>query len=146
MRCAATRVIQPDESCARRFAAQGLRTPDWGGHRYHYCFTDGYTYRGMAEMAAAFREAGLAEADRLTREAEEYRRCILDVLERVEYTDPETGLLFVPNTVYFRQGERGGVWVADGPRALLDAGLLLTDKRWEPMLAMTRRRWGTLGA
>ena len=144
---AATQVIQPD---GKKVAHYGLLPKgcvhDWGGHRYHYCFTDGYTYRGMAEMAAAFREAGLAEADRLTREAEEYRCCILDVLERAEYTDPETGLLFVPNTVYFRQGERGGVWVADGPRALFDAGLLgPTDKRWEPMLAMTRRRWGTLG-
>jgi hypothetical protein len=143
---AATRAVQAD---GKKVAHYGLLPKgcvhDWGGHRYHYCFTDGYTYRGMAEMAAAFREAGLAEADRLTREAEEYRRCILDVLKRVEYIDPETGLLFVPNTVYFRQGERGGVWVADGPRALFDTGLLgPTDQRWEPMLAMTTRKWGAM--
>jgi hypothetical protein len=100
----------------------------------------------MAEMAAVFREAGLPEADRLFREADEYRRCILDVLKRVEYVDPETGLLYVPNSVYFRQGERGGVWIADGPRSLFNTGLLdaAADKRWEPMLDMILRKWGAM--
>ena len=74
-------------------------------------FSDAYTYKGMADMAAAFREAGLPEADRLANDADEYRQCILDTLHRVEFTDPDSGLLFVPNTVYYRQGERGGVWL-----------------------------------
>jgi hypothetical protein len=124
------------------------RVHDWGGHRFHFCFSDGYTYQGMAEMAAAFREAGLAEADRLAADVEEYRRCLRDVVERVEFTDPETGLRFLPNTVYFRQGERGGAWASDGPRALFDAGVLhpVADaKYWEPMLALLQHRMGTLG-
>jgi len=143
----ATRVLGPD---GRRVAHFGLlprgRVHDWAGHRYHYAWTDGYTYKGMAQMAAAFREAGLPEADRLTRDVEEYRGCILDCLARVETVDPETGLLFVPNTVYFKQGERGGAWMADGPRALFDTGLLeaSSDRRWEPTLALLSRRFGTL--
>ena len=120
---------------------------DWGGHRYHFCFTDGWTYHGMAAMALAFREAGLPEADRFVREAEEYRQCLRDVVQRTEYVDPATNLLFVPNTVYFRQGERGGAWVGDGPLVLFDAGVLdaATDKHWEPTLSMIMRHWGTLG-
>jgi hypothetical protein len=144
-----TRTLAPDGSKVTHYGLLPKgRVHDWAGHRYHYCFSDGFTCKGMADMAVAFREAGLPEADRLLREADEYRRCILDVMHRVEFTDPDTGLLFVPNTVYYRQGERGGVWVADGPLALFDAGLLhpVRDaKYWDSMLAMMQRKWGTLG-
>ncbi len=151
--------IQKNRETTRTLAADGKkpahygllpkgRVHDWPGYRYHYCFSDGYTYKGMADMAVAFREAGLPEADRLTREADEYRQCILDAMHRAEFTDPETGLLFVPNTVYYRDGERGGVWVADGPLALFDVGILhpVKDARyWSSMLTMIQRKWGTLG-
>ena len=104
----------------------------------------------MAETAAAFRSAGAPEAARLTADADEYRRCILDTVEKVAFKDPETGLLFLPNTVYFRQGDRGngGVWMLDGPRVLFDLGILdpVADaKYWQPLLEIVQRRWGTLG-
>ena len=151
--------IQKNRETTRTLAADGTkvthfgllpkgRVHDWAGHRYHYCFSDGFTWKGMADMAVAFREAGLPEADRLARDADEYRQCILDVLHRVEFADPDTGLLFVPNTVYYRQGERGGAWVADGPLALFDADILhpVRDaKYWESMVATMQRKWGTLG-
>ena len=130
------------------------RVHDWGGFRFHPAFTDGYTYKGMAEMAEAFREAGLPEADQFAADAEDYRRCILDVIHRIQFTDPETGLLFIPNTVYFRPREkgdipeRGGAWGSDGPRSFFDTGVLnpVADaKYWEPMLALLQRRMGTLG-
>jgi len=124
------------------------RVHDWPGYRYHYCWSDGYTYKGMADMAVAFREAGLPEAERLAREAGEYRQCILDALHQAEFTDPETSLPFVPNTVYYRQGERGGVWVFDGPRALFDVDILhpVKDaKYWDSMLATIQHKWGALG-
>ena len=130
------------------------RVHDWSGYRYHLAFTDGYTYRGMAEMAEAFREAGLPEAERFAAEAKDYRQCILDVIHRIEFTDPETGLLFIPNTVFFRPREkgdipeRGGAWASDGPRSLFDTGVLnpVADaKYWEPMLSLLERRMGTLG-
>jgi hypothetical protein len=138
----------------RRVAHFGLlpkgRSSDWAGHLYYYCWSDGYTCKGMAETAAAFRSAGVPEADRLSGDADEYRGCIRDTLEKVAFNDPETGLLFLPNTVYFRQEDRGngGVWVADGPRTLFDVGILnpVTDvKYWQPMLELVQRRWGTLG-
>jgi hypothetical protein len=144
-----TRTLEAD---GKKAAHYGLlpkgRVHDWPGYRYHYCFSDGYTYRGMADMAAAMREANLPEADRFTADAEEYGRCILDAMRRVEFTDPESSLLFVPNTVYYRQGERGGVWVFDGPRSLFDVELLhpVKDaKYWDSMLAMIQRKWGSLG-
>jgi hypothetical protein len=130
------------------------RVHDWSGHRFHLAFTDGYTYRGMSDMAAAFREAGLPEADQFAADAADYRQCILDVIERIKFTDPGTGLLFIPNTVFFRPREkgdlpeRGGAWASDGPRSLFDTRVLhpVKDGRyWEPMLALLQRRMGTLG-
>ena len=151
--------IQKNRETTRTLAADGAkpahygllpkgRVHDWPGFRYQYCWSDGYTYKGMADMAVAFREAGLPEADRLVREADEYRQCILGAMHRAEFTDPETGLLFVPNTVYYRQGERGGVWIFDGPRALFDVDILhpVKDaKYWDSMLATIQRKWGSLG-
>jgi hypothetical protein len=142
------------EADGKRVAHFGLlpkgRPHDWEGHFYYYCFTDGYTCKGTAETAAAFRSAGAPEAARLTADADEYRRCILHTVEKVAFKDPETGLLFLPNTVYFRQGNRGngGVWMLDGPRVLFDLGILnpvADGKYWQPMLELIQRRWGTLG-
>ncbi|HQK91866.1 MAG TPA: hypothetical protein PLD23_00060 [Armatimonadota bacterium] len=121
------------------------RVHDWEGHRYHFGFSDGYTWKGMSTIANAFARAGLPEADRLTAEAEEYKQCILDVARRAEFTDPETGLSFVPSTVFHREGARGGVWWADGPQALFASGILdPTDRRFEPMLEYLDRKWTTL--
>jgi hypothetical protein len=142
------------EADGKRVAHFGLlpkgRPHDWEGHFYYYCFTDAYTCKGMAETAAAFRDAGDSEAARLTADADDYRRCILDTVEKVAFKDPETGLLFLPNTVYFSKGDRGngGVWMLDGPRVLFDLGILdpVADaKYWNPLLEIVERRWGTLG-
>lgn len=151
--------IQKNREATHTLAADGTRVAhygllpkgrvhDWPGYRYHYCWSDGYTYKGMADMAVAFREAGLPEADRLAREADEYRQCIVDTMHRVEFIDPDSGLLFVPNTVYYRQGERGGIWIFDGPRALFDVDILhpVRDaKYWDSMLTTIQQKWGSLG-
>ena len=151
--------IQKEREATRTFAADGKkvahygllpkgRAHDWPGHRYHYCFSDAFTYKGMAEMAVAFREAGMPEAERFSKDAQEYRQCILDAMHQAEFTDPDTGLLFVPNTVYFRENQRGGIWRLDGPICLFAANLLdpVADaKYWDSMLAMVQRHHGTLG-
>jgi Concanavalin A-like lectin/glucanases superfamily len=121
------------------------RVHDWEGWRYHFGFTDNFTWKGMSEMAAAFREAGLPEADRLTHEADEYRRCILEVTRRAQFADPDTNLLFIPNTVYYREGSQGGLWWADGPQPMFATGLLRpSDPRFTPMVQYVERKWGML--
>ena len=145
--------IQTQRQTTRVLDENGQKVRYWGllpsgmpGDFQLFCFTftfnDSFTYLGMAEMAAAAREAGLAEADRLTREAEEYRQCILAVVHREEFVDPETGLLFVPNTVLYREtppDKRDVYWVADGPIQLYDTGILHpTDKRFADMVEFTR--------
>jgi hypothetical protein len=45
----------------------------------------------------------------LAREADEYRDCLLAAVEKAQYVDPETGLLFVPNLVIREPGEQGGL-------------------------------------
>jgi hypothetical protein len=138
----------------KRVAHFGLlpkgRAHDWPGRLYYYSCSDAYTCKGMAEAAAALRDAGAPEADRLSAAADEYRRCILDTLHQVAYKDPDTGLLFVPNSVYFRQADREsrGVWLLDGPLLLFDARILhpVADaKYWQPMLEIVQRKWGVLG-
>jgi hypothetical protein len=148
---AATRTLDSNGKPVAHFGLLPKGRPhDWEGHFYYFCWTDGYTYKGLAETATAFRTAGAKEAERLSDEAEEYRRCILDTLKQVAVNDPGTGLLYVPNTVYFRRGdpEYVGVWVADGPRVLFDVGILdpVRDvKYWQSLLDMIQRNPGVLG-
>ncbi|NIA14290.1 MAG: hypothetical protein GWP08_09420, partial [Nitrospiraceae bacterium] len=123
------------------------RAHDWDEWRYHFTFSDAFTWKGMNDMAAAFGRAGLPDAPRLASEAEDYRQCILDVVERIQYVDPETGLLFVPNDVLQRPGDPpGNVWWVDGPNCLFALGLLdaQTDPRFEPMVQYMQRHFGTL--
>ncbi len=120
------------------------RVHDWEGRRHHFGFSDGYTWQGMSRMAEAFRVAGLPEADRLTREADEYGRCILEVARRSQFADPETGLTLIPNTVFYREGVRGGLWWTDGPLALFAVGLLRPeDPYFGSMVEYLERTSGT---
>jgi hypothetical protein len=121
------------------------RVHDWEGWHYFF-FSDVYTWKGMVEMAEAFRTAGLPEAERLVAEAAEYRDCLLEAIERAQYVDPDTGLLFVPNLVATREDEQAGLWWADGPSCMFATGLLdaRTDERFDAMLAYLEQTWGTM--
>ncbi len=148
--------IQGERSRTRRFTEAGEKVPyygllpkgrvhDWEGWHYFF-FSDTFTWKGMDEAAAAFRDARLPDAERLTREADEYRACILEAVRRSQYVDPDTGLLFVPNLVPTQKGEQGGLWWADGPACMFATGLLdaRSDPRFEAMFAYLERTWGTL--
>jgi len=123
------------------------RVHDWAGWRYHYSFTDSFTWRGMADMAAAFALAKRPEAKQMQADAEEYRQILLAVIEKEQFVDPDTGLLFIPNTVYYRQGpeQRGGVWTSDGPITLFSTGLLAaSDPRFDVMAEYINKTTGHL--
>ena len=121
------------------------RVHDWEGW-HHFFFSDVFTWKGMMEMAEAFRAAGLPEAGRLGEEASEYRDCLLEAIGRAQYVDPATGLLFVPNLVATREGEQGGLWWADGPSCMFATGLLdaRTDARFDAMFGYLQQTWGTM--
>ncbi len=136
-----TRVTKENGAKVRHYGLLPLgKGSDAVGEVYNYTFSDSFTWLGMSEMAKAFTEAGRPEAERLTREAEEYRQCILDVMRRVEHIDPDTGLLFVPDIVYPRAGRyRSSQWHGAGPIQFFATGLLdPADKRFEPMLEYLR--------
>ncbi|MDX9975417.1 MAG: hypothetical protein RBU21_20690 [FCB group bacterium] len=148
--------IQGERARTRRFddsgekaAYYGLlpkgRVHDWEGWHYHF-FSDVFTWKGMDEMANAFATAGLPDAERLREEADEYRACILEAIHKSEYIDPATGLPFVPNMVATQEGEKGGLWWADGPACMFATGLLdaRTDERFNHMFAYLEKTWGTL--
>ena len=143
---AATRMHKDDGEKIEYYGLMpGGRVDDAPGKWYHFCFSDNYLWKGMAEMAAAFQDANLPEADRLAYEADEYKQCILDVMRGQEYIDPETNLLFVPSTVGWRQGNRGAWWQANGLVQMFGTGLLSpTDERFAPMVEYVRRKYGIL--
>ena len=149
--------IQGERARTRRFDASGApevsygllprgRVHDWNDWHYFLSFSDNYTWKGMSEMAHAFEQAGFPEATRMRAEADEYRQCINDAVDRIQFTDPETGLLFVPNVLHYDQGERGGIWWADGPIALFGTGLLdaTADPRFESTVQYIQAKWGML--
>ncbi len=148
--------IQAERARTRRFTETGDKVPyyglmphgrvhDWEGW-HHFFFSDVFTWKGMSEMALAFRDAGLPDAGRLLREAGEYRECLIEAVDKAQYVDPETGLLFVPNLVATREGERGGLWWADGPSCMFATGLLdaRDDERFDAMFAYLEQTWGTM--
>lgn len=149
--------VQAARSQTRITDAEGTNVPYYGllpagrpgdneGSWHQFTFNDNFTWLGMSEIATAFREAGMPEAQRLTEEAEEYRQCILQAIRHEQFVDPETNLLFVPNSVGYRNGgPRDTWWHADGPVQLFDTGLLSPkDERFEPMVEYTRRKHGIL--
>ncbi len=119
---------------------------DPGDVCHQFAFNDNLTWYGMSQVAAAFREAGLPEAAQWTREADEYRQCILGVLQREQFVDPETKLLFMPSSAGYRSGlPRDPYWHCDGPVQMFDTGLLPPrDGRFAPMVEYTRRKYGLL--
>jgi len=148
--------IQGERARTRRFTEAGDRVPwygllpkgrvhDWEGW-HHVFFSDVFSWKGMAGMAAAFRHAGLPEAERFRQEADEYRECLLTAIHKAEHVDSATGLLFVPNLVATYPGEQGGLWWADGPSCMFATGLLdaRTDERFDAMFGYLQQAWGTM--
>ncbi len=148
--------IQGERARTRRFTDAGAkvgfygllpkgRVHDWEGW-HHFFFSDVFTWKGMADMASAFELAGLPDAARLKQESEEYRECLLTAIHASEYVDAGSGLPFVPNLVTTQDGEKGGLWWADGPACMFATGLLdaRTDERFDNMFAYLQQTWGTL--
>ena len=145
---ARTRTVDADGVKVRHYGLlPSGRSCDLNKDCYQFTFSDSFTWKGMDEIAKAFREANLPEAARFTYEADEYRQCILDVMRKEEFVDPETGLLFVPNTVYHRGGgpHDPNWWHANGPVHMFDVGLLEPeDERFAPMAEYTKQKYGIL--
>ena len=103
---------------------------------------------GVEYPLDAAHELYLPEADRLTRDADDYRQCLLDVIGREQYAEPETKLSIIPNRVGQNRAnpvDRG--WLGNGPMHLFGTRLLVpTDERFEPMVEYARRKFGiTMG-
>lgn len=123
------------------------RSHDWEGWRYHFTFSDAFTWLGMSEMAKAFAEAGLPEARQLAADAAVYRKCILSAVERAQHKDQETGFTFIPISASWQRGTESdtGVWNLDGPMWLFYVGLLDPfDKRFDDMEAYVDKKYGRM--
>jgi hypothetical protein len=148
--------IQTARAQTRIAGADGKRVPFYGllpagradddelGKCYRFTFTDSFTWYAMSEMAIAFRQAGLPEADRLALDSDDYRQCILHAMHQEQYLDPETKLMVIPNRVgQNRATQVDRAWLGNGPIHLFDTGLLKpTDEHFEPMVEYSRRKFG----
>lgn len=109
-------------------------------------FSDNYTWEGLAAMAEAFRKAELPEAKKMTADAEEYHRCILEAVQGSQYVDPESGLLIIPNSLTRKGTAHGGnAFDTRYSLAMWQTGLLeATDPRFDAAFEWQRRRGGFL--
>ncbi|MFC3799522.1 hypothetical protein [Cohnella sp. GCM10012308] len=98
------------------------RVHDWPD-KGHYFFSDVTTWRGLSGMAAALSELGHPDSPRYAREADDYRSCILEAIERGTETDAE-GVRWMPNEAYTRSDVRTALYALDGPVSLIDTGLI----------------------
>ncbi|HLM82989.1 MAG TPA: hypothetical protein VK302_20490 [Terriglobales bacterium] len=86
---------------------------------YYFCFTDGFTYKGLKRAAEALADINHPDGRHLLKEADSYRDDILEVMRRTRRTDPS--LPPYPEQLY---GPDGWGSFATGAIALVDAGLL----------------------
>ena len=144
---AQTRII--DEN-GQKHIAYGLlpagRATDGREQDYMVGFSDNYTWEGMAAMAEAFRTARLSEAGAMQRDAEDYRNCILEAVERSQYKDPATGLLLIPNSLTRRGATHGGnAFDIRYSLAMWQTGLLdATDARFDAAMEWQQQKDGFL--
>jgi len=107
------------------------------GLTYHPCWTDGYSWQGLARVSAALADIGHPEGKHLVDEADAYRRDILEVLRRTRNEDPT--LPPYPERLYRPAG-----WAefATGALALVDTGLLDPhDAAFEQLESYMTREW-----
>ena len=89
---------------------------------YYFCFTDGFTYKGLRRAAEALADINHPDGPHLLKEADGYRDDILEVMRRTRQTD--SSLPPYPEQLY---GPDGWGSFATGAISLIDAGLLDPD-------------------
>lgn len=154
---AAWRFIQKARAQTRTVSEDGRRPPGYGllppgratdaGELEHTVgFSDNYTWEGLAAMAEAFQKAGLAEAEQMAADVEEYRQCILEAVQRSQYVDPETGLTIIPNFLTRKGAAHGGnAFDTRYSLAMWQTGLLkATDPRFDAAFQWQQRKGGFL--
>ena len=122
------------------------RATDGRDFKQMFGFSDNFTWNGMNQMAKAFRKAGLPEAEQMTRDADDYRQCLLKAVDRAQITDPENGLVMIPNFLSGEDGANNGrvlnnhYSIAMWQTGLLDAN----DPRFGDRMEWQRRKGGFL--
>lgn len=103
------------------------RPHDWPDRGY-FLFSDAVTWNGCYWVARALRDIGHPEAERWMAEAEDYRTCILNAIDRATHTYPqEENIRWIANELYAEPGKEVGIYAIDGPSSLLEYGLLDQD-------------------
>ncbi|HOL50029.1 MAG TPA: hypothetical protein PLW07_05570, partial [bacterium] len=101
------------------------RPHDWGLTVQSWCFTDAINVMGVSEMAKAFSLFGDPDAEKIKKEAEEYKNCMEKMLNEIIEQQKERDEIFIPN--YLGIPEKYppvGPYFADGPTMLIRAGLI----------------------
>ncbi len=119
------RAYDTADEAIRQLVAEGallngqMNEGQFPGLTYYPCWTDSYSSQGLSRVAEALAEIGHPEGIRLIKEAEDYRRDILEVMRRAYNEDPNL-------PPYPERLDRPPGWAefATGALALVDTGFL----------------------
>lgn len=98
---------------------------DWGIEGQSWCFSDGFTYMGVRETAAAFAKYSDPQAASVQAAADDYEACLKATLATVAAAAKNRDELFVPNLLGVAETYPPvGPYFADGPATLIRAGIV----------------------
>ena len=98
---------------------------DWGISGQYWSATDGLTYMGVREMAAAFKKFNDPLAGQLNKMTKDYESCLNTTLKKVIEPQKNRKELFLSNILGLKESYPPlGPYFADGPINLIRAGII----------------------
>jgi len=113
----------------RRQSKNGLfpagRPHDWDLEVQSWCFTDAINYMALVEMAELFSHFNDEKADEISKEAMDYRNCLLKTLDDIVNQQKDRDEIFIPNYLGITETyPPEGPYFVDGPAMLIRAGII----------------------
>lgn len=140
-----TKIYNSDGSKAAYFGLLPKGKPhDWPNNGYFF-FSDCNTYAGLKAITDAYVAAGLPEADILSKETEDYRKCIQEAFTRsIMPFNKDSSDIFAPNEVGGKKDHLMTSYGIDGPVTLLDNAIIDSNDTLVPQIEMSLRRLGII--
>jgi len=103
---------------------------DWQWEGQYWCFTDGWSYMGLCQAAAALEAYEDPAASEVRRAANAYGQALRDTLQLLYAGHEEDDLFYVPNVLGVPERYPPyGPYHGDGPIALIRAGIIPAESR-----------------
>ncbi|MCM8816651.1 MAG: hypothetical protein NC913_03970 [Candidatus Omnitrophica bacterium] len=116
----------------RRKSSNGLFPPgrphDWDYDVQSWCFTDSLNFMGIREMAHVFSHFNDEKAQEIKKEAQDYKDCLVRVLNEIVEKQKDRQEVFIPNYLGIPESyPPKGPYFGDGPSMLIRAGIIESE-------------------